>query len=41
MYWEHMIRVGRAITAQVSEAPRRVTVLTEANLSGKILQLLL
>lgn len=34
-----MIRVGRAITAQVNQAERRITSLTEANLSAKLLQL--
>lgn len=34
-----MIRVGRAIIAQLKQAERRITVLTEANLLAKLLQL--
>lgn len=41
MCWEHMIMVGRAITAQVNQAERRVTVLTETNLSAKLRSFLL
>lgn len=39
MCWEHMIRAGRAIIAQVDQAERHISVLTQANVSAKLLQL--
>lgn len=39
MYWEHIIRVDRTITAQINQAERHVILLTVANLSAELLHL--